>query len=76
MNNEKLSEIRLSIARDIYVHHIYEHEITSRKSNFEDNLSAAKKAFQAADYFIAASLKETQTLQAVKRRINKHNEQL
>ena len=76
MNNEELYKMRVMIAKDIYVHHTTEHEITFGKSNFEDNLSAAKKAFQCADYFIAASLKETQTLQALKRRIHKQNEQL
>jgi len=76
MNSEELSKMRVLIAKDIYVHHAKEHERTFTKSNFEDKLSAAKKAFQAADYFIAASLKETTTLQALKRRIDKHNEQL
>lgn len=71
MDNKELQELRVKIAKSIYVHHTVGQAINGYTSpNFESNLTPAKLAFRYADYFIAASLQESRTLQALKRRID------
>lgn len=72
---DELQKLRVEVAKDIYVHNFLKDAInTNSKVNFEDNFGPANQAFKHADYFIAASLKETLTLKALNRRINKKQE--
>ena len=71
MDEKELQALRIEIAKRIYVEHTVEYALRRyTEPNFESNLKPAKTAFQYADYFIAASLKESPTLKALKRRIN------
>ena len=72
---DELQKLRVEVAKDIYIHIFLKDAInTNSKVNFEDNLGPANQAFKHADYFIAASMKETLTLRALNRRINKKQE--
>ena len=72
---DELQKLRVEVAKDIYIHIFLKDAInTNSKVNFENNLGPANQAFKHADYFIAASMKETLTLRALNRRINKKQE--
>jgi len=62
---------RLIMAREIYIQYMASNGIQpTSTSNFENNLKTAKWSLKCADYFLAATLQESSSWKALKRRIN------